>query len=273
MRVGYQGVHGAFSEMACLTFFQGKPFEEVCYSDFISMFEAVSSGFLDYALFPVENTTTGLISRTYDHFQEYHLHVVGEINIPIIQNLITLPESTLEDIKEVYSHPEALLQCQKFFDAHPDIKAIAYEDTALSVEYIRTLNDPSKAAIASERAAQYYGMKILIPSLQENVSNMTRFLCVSSKEERVEDANKISIRLVLKHIPGALYSALGLFAMKNINVVKLESRPIVGKLFEYCFYIDFEGNLNDPDVVETLRRLKYDSLDLQVFGNYKAASF
>lgn len=271
MKVGYQGVHGAFSEMACLLYFKDQAFEQVCFKDFISMFEAVAAQKIDYALFPVENTTTGLISRTYDYFQKYDVHVVGEINVPIIQNLIVLPNTKLEEIREVYSHPEALSQCANFFQKHRGMKEVAYEDTALAVEYIKQCKDPSKAAIASSRAAEYYGMEILQPSVQENDFNMTRFLCVTKEEEIVEGANKISIRMVLPHVPGALYSALGLFASKNINVVKLESRPIIGKLFEYCFYVDFMGNREDPDVKETLRRLEYDSLDLQIFGNYKAA--
>ena len=271
MKVGYQGVSGAFSEAAVKTFFEGQDYEDVGYSDFISMFEDVESGVLDYAMFPVENTTTGIIARTYDHFQRYDVHAVGEVVVPIRECLIAIPGTSLDEITEVYSHPEALSQCQDLFKRFPRMKPHAHEDTALSVSYIRDTGDKSKAALASELAAETYGMEILIPEVQDNEVNMTRFLCVTAREEYPEDADKVSIRMVTAHTPGALYNALGIFASLNINVLKLESRPIFGRVFEYCFYLDFAGSLKDPDVREALRRLSYDCVELDMFGNYKAA--
>ena len=271
MKVGYQGVSGAFSEAAVKTFFEGRDYEDVGYSDFISMFEDVESGVLDYAMFPVENTTTGIIARTYDHFQRYDVHAVGEVVVPIRECLIAIPGTSLDEITEVYSHPEALSQCQDLFKRFPRMKPHAHEDTALSVSYIRDTGDKSKAALASELAAETYGMEILIPEVQDNEVNMTRFLCVTAREEYPEDADKVSIRMVTAHTPGALYNALGIFASLNINVLKLESRPIFGRVFEYCFYLDFAGSLKDPDVREALRRLSYDCVELDMFGNYKAA--
>ena len=271
MKVGYQGVSGAFSEAAVKTFFEGRDYQDVGYSDFISMFEDVESGVLDYAMFPVENTTTGIIARTYDHFQRYDVHAVGEVVVPIRECLIAIPGTSLDEITEVYSHPEALSQCQDLFKRFPWMKPHAHEDTALSVSYIRDTGDKSKAALASELAAETYGMEILIPEVQDNEVNMTRFLCVTAREEYPEDADKVSIRMVTAHTPGALYNALGIFASLNINVLKLESRPIFGRVFEYCFYLDFAGSLKDPDVREALRRLSYDCVELDMFGNYKAA--
>ncbi len=270
MKIGYQGVNGAFSQMALRKFFIGKAYEEIGYSGFTDMFCDVQKGVLDYALFPVENTTTGIIARTYDNFQYYDIHAIGEVIVPVRQNLMTLKSARPEDIREVYSHPEALSQCREFFSRHPQMKPVVYEDTALAAKYIAQQGDAHKAAIASDLAADLYGLRILEPKIQDNDRNMTRFLVVSGKEDYPFDADKVSIRIVLKHIPGALYHALGIFASKNINVVKLESRPIVGQLFEYCFYIDFFGNQNNDDVKETLRRLAYDCLDLKVFGFYKA---
>ena len=270
MKIGYQGVNGAFSQMALRKFFADQNHEEIGYSSFTDMFADVQQGVLDYALFPVENTTTGIIARTYDYFQYYDVHAIGEVIVPVRQNLMALKEAKLEDIREVYSHPEALSQCQGFFSRHPEMKPVVYEDTALSAKYIREEGDIRKAAIASDLAADLYGLRILETEVQDNDLNMTRFLVVSNTEDYPFDADKVSIRIVLKHIPGALYHALGIFASKNINVVKLESRPIVGQLFEYCFYIDFAGNQHNEDVEETLRRLEYDCLDLKVFGFYKA---
>lgn len=270
MKIGYQGVNGAFSQMALRKFFAEQAHEEIGYSSFTDMFADVQKGVLDYALFPVENTTTGIIARTYDYFQYYDVHAIGEVIVPVRQNLMAHEESKLEDIREVYSHPEALSQCQGFLNRHPEMKPVVYEDTALSAKYIREEGDIHKAAIASDLAADLYDLQILEAEIQDNDLNMTRFLVVSRKEDYPFDADKVSIRIVLKHVPGALYHALGIFASKNINVVKLESRPIVGELFEYCFYIDFTGNQNDDNIKETLRRLKYDCLDLKVFGFYKA---
>ena len=271
LTIGYQGVSGAFSESAVRKFFGDREYEERCYSDFISMFADVESGELDYAMFPVENTTTGIIARTYDHFQHYKVHAVGEVVVPIKECLIACPGAKIEDISEVYSHPEALSQCQALFGKYPNMTPHAHEDTALSVSYIRDTGDKTKAALASSLAAETYGMEILLPDVQDNDVNMTRFLCVTAGEEYPEDADKVSIRMVTSHTPGSLYNALGVFASLGINVLKLESRPIFGRVFEYCFYLDFAGNLNDPDVAEALRRLDYDCLELNIFGNYKAA--
>ena len=269
--VGYQGVSGAFSEEAVKKFFSGQEYEERCYSDFITMLSDVENGALDYAMFPVENTTTGIIARTYDHFQNYDIHAVGEVVVPIRECLIACPGAALEEIREVYSHPEALSQCQEMFKKYPWMSPHAHEDTALSVSYIRDSGDKTKAALASELAAEAYGMDILVQDVQDNEVNMTRFLCMTGKAEYPEDADKVSIRMVTSHSPGALFNALGIFAALGINVLKLESRPIYGRIFEYCFYLDFAGDLNDADTVEALRRLSYDCVELNVFGNYKAA--
>ena len=235
------------------------------------MFRDVENGTLDYAMFPVENTTTGIIARTYDHFQHYDVHIVGETVVPIKECLIGLPGTKLEEIKEVYSHPEALSQCQDLFMKYPWMSPHAHEDTALSVSYIRDAGDRSKAALASELAAETYGMEILLPKIQDNDANMTRFLCVTGRPEYPGDADKVSIRMVTAHTPGALFNALGVFASFRINVLKLESRPIYGRAFDYCFYLDFAGSLKDPDVQEAIRRLRYDCVELDVFGNYKTA--
>lgn len=271
MIIGYQGVSGAFSETAVRNLFGGREYEDRGYSDFITLLGDVESGAVDYAVIPVENTTTGIIARTYDHLQHYDIHIVGETVVPIRECLIANPGAKIEDIKEVYSHPEALSQCQELFVRYPHMVPHAHEDTALSVSYIRDTGDPTKAALASELAAETYGMEILLPNVQDNNVNMTRFLCVTAKEEYPEDADKVSLRMVTSHTPGALFNALGIFASLKINVLKLESRPIFGRIFEYCFYLDFAGSLKDPDVREALRRLEYDCTEMNVFGNYKAA--
>ena len=141
----------------------------------------------------------------------------------------------------------------------------------MSVEYVKSCGDKSKAAIASSLAAEINDMEILVKGVQNNNSNMTRFLVISNKEDYREDADKVSIFFVTRHTPGALFNVLGVFSSLGINVLKLESRPIVGKVFEYCFYLDFAGNLNDPNVAEAVRRLRYDCLEFIILGNYKSS--
>ncbi len=271
VKVGYQGNHGTFSEIAVMRYFEGQDIEQRNFTNFTDIMKSCESGELDYALIPVENTTTGIISRTYDLFKHHKVMAVGEIIVRIRQDLIAVPGAKLEEIREVYSHPEALSQCQEFFRHHPQIKAVAYQDTARSVEYVRQCSDHSKAALGSERASEYYGMESLLSGVQDSDTNMTRFLCITSRNETAEDADKVSIMLVLNHEPGALYHAMGILAYNDINVVKLESRPIQGEPFHYCFYLDFAGNLNDPFVKTAMLKLKEHSIETRVLGCYKAA--
>lgn len=316
MKIGYQGVKGAFSDIAARTYFgnvkaeaggwkrdhiesdegahdalhntgtayssdrsigsaayadSAAGYEEVCYSEFVDMLRDLDLGTIDYAMFPVENTTTGIIARTYDYFQYYNVHAVGEVVVPIRECLIALPGTSIDEIRSVYSHPEALSQCNGMFKRYPQMKPVVYEDTALSVAYIRDAGDPHKAALASDLAAEIYGMEIIERDAQDNDANMTRFLCLSGRPEYPANADKVSIRMVTSHSPGSLYKALGIFASLDINVLKLESRPIIGKLFEYCFYLDFAGNLHDRNVREALRRLEFDCRELNIFGNYKSS--
>lgn len=272
IKVGYQGKHGTFSEIAVLNYFKGQDIEPIGFTNFKDIFDACDAEEIDYALLPVENTTTGIISRTYDLFKYHHVFAVGEINVPIREDLIVVPGTKIEEIEEVYSHPEALSQCQKFFTNHNYMQAIAYQDTAKSVEYIKECNLHSKAALGSKRAAEYYEMESLLSSVQDNQSNITRFLCVTRKAIVSEEANKISLMLILKHQPGELYHILGILAKYNINLLKLESRPIPGQIFHYCFYIDFEGNLNDEATKDCLRVIEEYSEQVQVLGCYKAAT-
>ena len=271
IKVGYQGKNGTFSEIAVLKYFENQKIEPIGFTNFIDIFNACDKGEIDYALVPVENTTTGIISRTYDLFKYHHVYAVGEINVPIRQDLIVVPGTKLEEITEVYSHPEALSQCQIFFREHPSIRTIAYQDTAKSVQYVKECNVHEKAALGSERAAEYYGMESLISSVQDSNSNITRFLCITNKKEFSDDANKTSLMIILKHQPGELYHILGILAKYNINLLKLESRPIPGQIFHYCFYIDFTGNINDSFTKDCLRVINEHSEKVQVLGCYKAA--
>lgn len=268
LRVGYQGEHGTFSEIAVKKYYKKEEIEARSYKNFIDILNDLENGNLDTALLPVENSTTGIIYRTYDLLASRDIFAIGEQNVRIQENLIGIHGARIENIKEVYSHPEALGQCQKFFADHPWMKPVSYQDTAKSVEFIRDSNDFSKGALASYLAASYYECPILKANVNDNALNTTRFLCVCKGERIVPGANKISMYFVVNHQPGALYEVIKVFAENQINMLKLESRPIQGRLFEYCFYIDFAGSIENPVVQDVIRRVKEHCIEMKCLGSY-----
>ncbi len=271
LTVGYLGSHGTFSEIAVMQYFSSQRYEPKSYKDFSEILNDCDQKKLDFAMLPVENTTTGIISRTYDLFRDHLVNAVGETVVPIREDLIVVPHTEMTQIREVYSHPEVISQCQNFFRSHPEFTPIATTDSSAAVEYIKQCNDPSKAALASRRAGEYFGMHSLRTEVQDSDANMTRFLLVTAHEQQDPSADKISMMLILKHEPGSLYHALSALADKNINVMKLESRPIPGHAFQYLFYIDFTGNAENPDVAEAIEGLKERCTECRVLGCYKAA--
>lgn len=271
-KVGFQGNHGTFSEIAALQYFHDEKIEQVGYTNFVSIMNDLENHVLDDAVLPVENTTTGIIARTYDLFKDYHIHAVGEINVPIRENLIALPGTDIHEIREVYSHPEALSQCTRFFSEHPWMRSVPWQDTAKSVEYVRDENTHAKAALASYRAAEYYGMESLLEAVQDSNTNMTRFLTVTWRDEIPSDADKTSLMLVVNHQPGSLYKVLQALAERGINMLKLESRPMPGRVFEYLFYVDVQGSQNDPLMAEAFAEMRRHCVEMRVFGSYRAAS-
>jgi chorismate mutase/prephenate dehydratase len=252
-------------------YFTGTEAERIGYPNFPAIMKDLDSHRLDYAVLPVENTTTGIISRTYDLFQYHDIHAVGEVLVPIKENLIVIPGTKLEDIRHVYSHPEALSQCQRFFAEHPDCHPVTYQDTSKSVEFVKKTGDRSNAALASYLAAEYYGMTSLLENVNDSTLNMTRFLVVTWRHETHPEADKTSLMLVLKHEPGSLYRALGELADAHIDMVKLESRPLPGRIFEYMFYVDIIGNEQDPHIHAALEAMAGHCVTLRSFGSYKAA--
>ncbi|SJZ95748.1 prephenate dehydratase [Anaerorhabdus furcosa] len=269
LKVGYQGEHGTFSEIAVCQYYKNIEIEQRSYKNFIDILNDLESGVLDTALLPVENSTTGIIYRTYDLLASRDVFAIGEQNVRIQENLIGIQGSKIEEIKEVYSHPEALGQCTGFFNTHPWMKPVSYQDTAKSVEFIKECNDPTKGALASYLAAEYYDCPILEKNVNDNALNTTRFLCVCKGERIVENANKISMYFVVNHEPGALYEVIKIFAENHLNMLKLESRPIQGRLFEYCFYIDFDGSLDNPVVQEVIAKVKGHCVEMKCLGSYR----
>ena len=271
IKVGYQGAHGTFSEIAVRQFFDGQDIQCCNYTGFADIIEDVRQGVIDYALLPVENTTTGIIYRTVDLLKDSDLFAMGEELVRIDEQLIVLPGTRMEDIREVYSHPEPLNQCSRFFNEHPEFLPVAYQDTAKSVEYVAQCRDHHKAALGSWLAAEYYQLEILQHRVQDQPLNTTRFFCVSAKKEIREGADKISMCFTVKHEPGALYRVISVFAKENINMLKLESRPIPGKLFEYCFYIDFDGNLEEASSLRAIEQVREHCVEVKILGCYRKA--
>jgi len=269
-RVAFQGERGAFSEEAAVKLL-GDGIVLVPRPTFEAMFDSIDKNAADYILAPIENTLAGSVHRTFDLLVESRLSIIAEEIIPIVHNLIGVPGGTFEQVTTVESHPVALAQCERFFQARPELKRIATEDTAGSVRTIIAAGDLSRAAIASRRAAEIYGGRILRDHLEDNSENYTRFLLLGPSSKTSDAANKLSLVFQTAHRPGALFHALGPFARRGINMMKIESRPIAGRPWEYRFYLDLQASTLDPEVEAAIAELEKLSVNLRILGSYVSA--
>jgi len=268
--VAFQGEIGAYSEEAAFRFFgnsiQVKPYEKLD-----DVFKVVEEGKAQFGIVPIENSLEGSISRTYDLLLDSSLRVCGETELRVIHCLIANPEVTLDSIKKVYSHPQALGQCQAFL-RHLNLEIIPTYDTAGSAKMIKEMGITDGAAIASTRAAEIYSMKILARDIADNPNNFTRFFILAKEDSPPTGSDKTSIVFSVKHRPGALYEFLKELAVRKINLTKIESRPTRQKPWEYNFYLDFEGHREDKIAREALEQLEQSALFLKVLGSYPKAS-
>lgn len=266
-RVVYQGVEGAYSQMAMKAFFGGNisSFHVDTWKDAM---EAIKKGEADYAVLPIENSSAGIVSENYDLLVEYDNYIVGEQTIRINHALLGLEEAELKDITCVYSHPQALMQCVDFLDEHKEWERISLKNTAVSAKKIVEDGQKNQAAIANPLTAELYGLKVLKESINYSSENSTRFMIVSGKRICRKDAGKISICFEIPHESGSLYQTLSHIIFNDLNMNKIESRPIKDKSFEYRFFVDFEGNLADGAVQNALKGLREEVLELRVLGNY-----
>jgi prephenate dehydratase len=269
-RVAFQGERGAFSEEAAVKLL-GEEIALVPRPTFEAAFSAITDGAADYILAPIENSLAGPVHRSFDLLVDSKLSILAEVIIPIAHNLIGAPGAKFEEISVVESHPVALAQCEQFFSAHPRLKRIATEDTAGSVREVVRSGDRTRAAIASRRAAETYGGAILREHLEDNRENYTRFLLLSESEASAENADKLSLVFQLDHRPGALYHSLEPFARRNLNLMKIESRPVHGRPWQYRFYLDLQASRRDPEVAEALDELESLVVDLRILGSYVSA--
>ncbi len=266
MKVAYQGESGAYSEMAVFKFF-GSKVEPVACKDFREVFESVKSNEVPVGVVPIENSIEGSVNQNYDLFLAYDLKVCGEVAVKLAHVLIANPETKLEDIETVYSHPQALAQCRNYLEKQKWEIIPAY-DTAGSVKIIKEKKLFNAAAIASEKAADLYGMKILARDIADNPSNYTRFLVLSHEDAPPTGDDKTSIIFSGKHAPGVLYHALGEFASRNINLTRIESRPTKTTAWQYNFYLDFEGHRTEKRCAEALQALEKYATFVKILGSY-----
>ena len=265
-RVVFQGADGAYSQMAMNSFF-GNQVTSFHVDTFREAMGAIEEGAADFAVLPIENSTAGVVIEIYDLLSEYENYIVGEQIIKIEHCLLGVPGSRIEDIKTVYSHPQSLMQSSQYLEEH-NWQLISMQNNAFAAKKVADEKDGSQAAVASAYAAQVYGLEILKKGINQLEDNSTRFIIVTNQRIFRKDANKISICFEIPHMSGSLYHMLSHFIYNNLNMTKIESRPVPDRNWEYRFFIDFEGNLADGAVKNALRGLREEARNLRILGNY-----
>lgn len=265
-RVVFQGAEGAYSQAAMMQYF-GEQVQSFHVDTFREAMSAIDEGSADFAVLPIENSTAGIVSEIYDLLVEFENYIVGEQIIEIHHCLLGVPGAKLEDIRTVYSHPQSLMQSGRFLSEH-DWRQISMQNNAFAAKKVAEEQDKSQAAIASESAAKVYGLEVLQYGINQEEDNSTRFIIVTNQKIFRKDAGKVSICFEVPHQSGSLYHMLSHFIYNNLNMCKIESRPIEDRNWEYRFFIDFEGNLADSAVKNALRGLRDEARNMRILGNY-----
>jgi chorismate mutase/prephenate dehydratase len=270
VKVAFQGERGAYSESALYTFFGNEAEVKPC-RDLTEVFDSVDKQEVPVGIVPVENSLEGSVNQAYDLFLTHSLKVSGEVIIRISHCLIANPSTSLGAVRTVYSHPQALAQCRSFLERLGSDLIPTY-DTAGSVKMLKEKGLKDAAAVASEKAAEIYGMKILAREIEDTPTNYTRFFAISKNDSPRTGKDKTSIIFAAAHTPGSLYHALGEFAKRNINLAKIESRPTKQKAWEYNFYLDFEGHRTEENCTAALKALEKSGAFLKILGSYPQAA-
>lgn len=268
--IAIQGGYGAFHEIAAHHYFENEEIRIIPRNTFRDMVSSVQDRKSDYGIMAIENSLAGSIIPNYNLIINTKMHITGEIYLRIKQNLVAMPGVKIDQLKEVYSHPMAILQCQDFFDAHPEIRLIESIDTAMSAEEIATNRQMDAGAISSRLAAEKYGLEVLSESIETNKMNYTRFLILSENGIQIpkEDVNKASIHFTVAHKFGSLSKILSILSYYEINMAKIQSMPIPGKDWEYMFFVDVE--INDYDMYKkSLEAVRPFTPSLGILGEYK----
>ncbi|MCR5509743.1 MAG: bifunctional chorismate mutase/prephenate dehydratase [Lachnospiraceae bacterium] len=264
-RVVFQGAEGAYSQAATENYF-GEEISCFHVDTFRDAFMALDEGSADFAVLPIENSTAGTVSQVYDLLVEFESYIVGETVIRIEHCLMGTQESSIDDIATVYSHPQSLMQSARFLIDHPGWRQISMQNNAFAAQKVRDDNDPTQAAIASERAASAYGLKILEKGVNQDEDNQTRFIIVCNQKIYMRSAGHVALALEVPHSSGSLYHMLSHFIYNDLNMTKIESRPIEDRDWEYRFFIELEGNLAEPSVKNAIRGLREEARMLKVIG-------
>lgn len=265
-RIACFGEVGAYTEQAMEEIF-GKHINSINKLTFKEVIEAVANGEAKYGVLPIENTTTGGITDIYDLLPDYDVSIVAEHVVKVEQALLGKKGAKIEDIRTVYSHPQGLMQCAKFLEEHSYMTTKSYSSTSGGAKKVAEDDDMTQAAIASTRAGKIFGLEVLQESINYESENYTRFIVISNKKIFLSNANKISLLFEIKHQAGSLYNMLANFYYNDLNLTKIESRPIENKTWEYRFFVDIEGNLNDPAVSNALACINEYASKVYVLGN------
>ena len=267
VRVVFQGAEGAYSQAAMKKYFPDNE-NNFHVTTFREAMEAIEEGAADFAVLPIENSSAGAVNEVYDLLVEFENYIVGETFLPIENTLAGLPGTTLSQIERVYSKAEALMQTSRFLEKHGDWQQISVSNTAAAAKKVLKEQDHSQAAVCSAYAAQVYGLSVLAEDINDETNNVTRFIIVTNQKIFTPAASKISICFELPHQSGSLYQILSHFIYNDLNMTKIESRPVEGKSWEYRFFVDFEGNLEQPGVKNAIRGLREEARNLKILGNY-----
>jgi prephenate dehydratase len=269
MKIGFQGAAGAYSETAAQRAWPGS--ETVALDRFEDVFEAVRSGRTSHGILPVENSIGGSIHRNYDLLLEHDLPIVAETELPVVHNLLALPGTTIQSVRRVFSHPQALAQCEMYLHTLPGIEIVATYDTAGSARMIKEGNLTDTAAIASLRAAEVFGLAVLQAGIQDYEDNITRFLLIGRDGKPLGTPDKTTLAFALHNAPGALFKALSVFALRDIDMTKLESRPARGRPWEYVFYADLSAGRDELRCGRAIVHLAEFARWVKTLGSYPHA--
>ena len=273
-KVAFQGETGAYSESAILSYF-GSEVEPLPFADFPSVFDALKEGRVDSAVLPLENSLAGTISQNFDLMHSRRTWTAGEIKLRVKHCLLAVPGADISAIKQVYSHPQALAQSSGLFKKYDQMEAMAFLDTAGAARMISEAKDPTKAAIASATAAKHYGLSVVEEGVEDDHTNTTRFAVLEASQPRKllsrTKRNKTTLVYTLKNIPGALHKSLSIFAIREIDLLRIESRPVFGSPWQYRFFVDLRGDVADEPIEKAIRHLDEISNEVLVLGSFVEA--
>ncbi|MHB1316013.1 MAG: bifunctional chorismate mutase/prephenate dehydratase [Christensenellales bacterium] len=264
--VACQGVEGAYSQQACDKLFPAASI--IYFKNWEGVFQAVESGLCAYGILPIENSIHGTVNEVYDLMRDYKFHIVRSVKLQISHCLLAKPGAALADVREIFSHEQAIGQCSTYLKGLKDVSVTICENTAMASQKVASSPRNDIAAISSPSCAELYGLSVLSDSIQQSDHNYTRFICIAKELAIYPGANKISLMLTVSHTPGALYRMIAKFSVLGVNLTKIESRPIPGKDFEFMFYFDLDASVASTEVVQLLNELSSAPQQFVFLGNY-----